>query len=164
MKTGDQQLLEEAYQQVLQQNTLLTEGAIMDAIKSVGSKTLNKIKSFLIDPNNHKLLMSATKIAAPLLFAIATGDIASAADAMQNVFTPSDFSHVMDQAKIVFDSGNEEAIKKFLDSVQEWYVNGLSDSIGQDNSRQAMETIKDQYLALMNQQLKSTVEHLPKIN
>ena len=108
--------------------------------------------------------MTATKIAAPLMFAIATGDIASAADAMQNVFTPTDFSQIMDQAKVIFDSGNEDAIKSFLDTVQNWYYQGLSDSIGQDNSRQAMEGIKDQYLAIMDQQLKSTLEHLPKIN
>jgi len=111
MKTRDQQLLEEAYTNILfeQQISLLEEGKIKDFLKA----NFNKLKGFLSNPKTLKFLTTGLKVAAPIIMALSTGDIASAAEGLSNI----DLTDLWQQFTDAMQAGDATTAKDVLQKI-----------------------------------------------
>lgn len=111
MKKKDQILLEEAYSNILTEEkiNLLEEGKIKEFLK----KNFNKLKSALINPETVRMLTTGLKVAAPIVMALATGDIASAAEGLSNL----DLTDMWQQFTDLMQAGNTQEAKTVLQKI-----------------------------------------------
>jgi hypothetical protein len=111
MKKKDQILLEEAYSNILTEEkiNLLEEGKIKEFLK----KNFNKLKSALVNPVTVRMLTTGLKVAAPIVMALATGDIASAAEGLSNL----DLTDMWQQFTDLMQAGNTQEAKTVLQKI-----------------------------------------------
>lgn len=111
MKKKDQILLEEAYFNILTEEkiNLLEEGKIKDFLKN----NFNKLKSALVNPETVRMLTTGLKVAAPIVIALATGDIASAAEGLSNL----DLTDMWQQFTDLMQAGNTQEAKVVLQNI-----------------------------------------------
>jgi hypothetical protein len=111
MKKKDQILLEEAYSNILTEEkiNLLEEGKIKDFLKN----NFNKLKSTLVNPETVRMLTTGLKVAAPIVIALATGDIASAAEGLSNL----DLTDMWQQFTDLMQAGNTQEAKVVLQNI-----------------------------------------------
>jgi len=87
----------------------LEEGKIKDFLKA----NFNKLKGALTNPKTLQYLTTGLKVAAPIIMALSTGDIASAAEGLSNV----DLTDLWQQFADATQEGNIENAKSILRTI-----------------------------------------------
>ena len=142
MKSKDTLLLEEAYANILTEKKidLLEEGKIKDFLKS----NYSKLKGALTNPKTVRMLTTGLKVAAPIVMALATGNIASAAEGLSNL----DLTDMWQQFSDLMQAGDTQGAKEVLQNIDStlfkaWEAGQIEIDNPQFNQvADAMETVK----------------------